>query len=156
MDWKTLFLDANGRIGQKDFWIGWLIVFAGGLVLGMIPLIGFIASIASIYFNVCIFSKRLHDFGKTGWLYLAPIGVAILGVIIIAVTGGLAVFTASITGNDAAAAGAGVGAMAIAGIVGLAIMVVSIGFLLWVGLTKGDIGANRYGEPRIQPLITFV
>ena len=32
MDWKTLFLDAKGRIGQKDFWIGFLILFVGGII----------------------------------------------------------------------------------------------------------------------------
>ena len=66
MNWQFLFLSANGRIGQKDFWIGFLILFVAGIILGMIPVLGQIISIALIYPWVCLYSKRLHDFGKTG------------------------------------------------------------------------------------------
>lgn len=155
MDWKTLFLDANGRIGQKDFWIGWLILLVGGFVLGLIPIIGILVAFANIYFSVCLYAKRLHDMGKTAWLMLIPFGVSIVGMVIAFAAGGAAIFAGSMGGDAAAAAGAA-GGMIIAGLVFLLIFVVSIGFLLWIGLSKGDPMDNRFGPPRTQPLVTFV
>ena len=78
MDWKSLFLSADGRIRRSEFWIGWLVIFAVNALLGwVIPLL----SILLIYPTVCIFSKRLHDMGKTGWLQLAPIVVQHAGAV---------------------------------------------------------------------------
>ena len=146
MNWQSLFLSANGRIGQKDFWIAWLILFVAGIVLGMIPFLGFIISLALIYPNVCIFSKRLHDFGKTGWLAAVPYGILLVAGVIAGVTGGAAMFGA-MSGNaaGASAAMAGLGmSMLVFVLAGLA----CIGFLLWVGLTKGDPAPNQYGAPQ--------
>lgn len=148
MDWKNLFFSANGRIGQKDFWIGFLILFVGGFVLGMIPLIGFVVSLVSIYCWICLYSKRLHDFGKSGWLQLIPFAIGIVATVIGFAAGGTSMLAAMANGNNdpaaAAAMIAGMGtigaAMGVAGLVGLA-------FLLWVGLSKGDPAANQYGPP---------
>lgn len=148
-DWKTLFLDANGRIGQKDYWIGVLILFGAGLLLGWAPLIGTLVSIASIYFGVCVSSKRLHDMGKSGWLAAIPYGVTAAAVLLSAITfmGGM---VSSHNGNDYGAL-AGMGA---AGAVwGLAFLV-NLAFLIWLGVTKGNAGDNAYGPPP-RPLTNF-
>lgn len=155
MDWKHLFLSADGRIGQKDFWVGWLILFVAGLVLGLIPFIGQIAAIVLIYPSVCVFSKRLHDMGKSGWLAAAPYIVGIVALIIAIMMGGAGIVTAALSGNaenDPAAAaavlsglGGAVGVMMLAGVFGIA-------FTLWVGLSKGDPGENRYGPAPGAPL----
>ena len=151
MNWQFLFLSANGRIGQKDFWIGFLILFVGGFILGLIPVIGQIISIALIYPWVCLFSKRLHDFGKTGWLAAVPFGIwAIAGVLaVMAMIGGgaAAVGAAGAGVGDAAAAGGMMAALAGMGLVLMLAFVVYIGFTLWVGLTKGDPASNKYGAP---------
>lgn len=141
-DWKTLFLDATGRIGQKDYWIGVIILFAAGLVLGWIPAIGTVVSIASIYFGVCVSSKRLHDMGKSGWLAAIPYGVTAVAVLLSAMTfvGGI---VSTGYGNDYGAL-AGMGA---AGAVwGLAALV-NLAFLIWLGVTAGQPGDNAYGSP---------
>lgn len=148
-DWRTLFLQANGRIGQKDYWIGVAILFAAGLVLGWIPLIGTLISLASVYFGVCVSSKRLHDMGKSGWLAAIPYGVTALALVLSAATviGGIA---SAGYGNDfGAMAGMG-GAM---GVWGLAVLV-NLGFLIWLGVTAGQAGDNAYGPPP-QPLANF-
>ena len=44
MDWKTLFLSANGRIGRQPFWIGVAILIVAGMVLNFIPIIGQLAA----------------------------------------------------------------------------------------------------------------
>lgn len=155
MDWKTLFLDAQGRIGQKDFWIGWLVLFVAGFIAGLIPIVGFLIAIANVYFSVCLHAKRLHDMGKTAWLMLVPFGASIVGMIIGFAVGGAALFAGAM-GDDAAAAAGAAGGMVVFGLVMLVVLVVNIGFLLWVGLSRGDPMDNRFGPPRAQPLVTFV
>lgn len=150
MDWKTLFLTADGRIGKRDFWIGFAILFVANLVLGLIPVLGALISLALIYPMVCLYSKRLHDFGKTGWLTAIPFVVFALAMVVGLITGGMAVLGMGATGSEAAAAGAAMaglglfgGLMALAGLI-------SLGFLLWVGLTSGDPMDNRYGAPPVS------
>lgn len=148
-DWRTLFLDATGRIGQKDYWIGIIILFAAGLVFSWVPVIGTLLSIASIYFGVCVSSKRLHDMGKSGWLAAIPYGVTAVAVLLSAATfiGGV---VSSGYGNDYGAL-AGMGAAA--GVWGLAFLV-NLAFLIWLGVTAGQPGDNAYGAPP-RPLVNF-
>lgn len=150
MDWQTLFLKADGRIGRRDFWIGFLIIFVASIVLNMVPVLGQIAGLLLLWPQVCIHAKRLHDMGKTAWLMLIPLGVAIVCGIAGVATGGIAVLGSmamSDGGSDSAAAAAALsGAGAFMAFMGLA-MLVGIGFLLWVGLTPGQPGENQYGPP---------
>lgn len=150
MDWKTLFLTADGRIGKRDFWIGFAILFVAGLVLGMIPLLGQIVSIALIYPWVCVYSKRLHDMGKTGWLVLAPVGVMVVAFIIAFMMGGAALMGAGMAGSDAAAGTAAMAGMGGAALVILLACLANLAFLLWVGLSNGDPGENRFGPPPVS------
>ena len=151
MNWQFLFLSANGRIGQKDFWIGFLILLVAGFILNVIPVIGQIAGILLLYPWVCLYSKRLHDFGKTGWLAAVPFGVwaiALLLAVIAMGGGGAAAGGAAGAGvGEAAAAGGMMAALAGMGLVLMLAFVVYIGFTLWVGLTKGDPATNKYGAP---------
>lgn len=147
MDWRFLFLSAQGRIGQKDFWIAWLILFVAGIVVGIIPIIGGLIGLLLIYPQVCIYSKRLHDMGRSGWLFLAPFGITIVLLIVMFVTVGASIFTAGASGSDAAAGAAGLAGAGAALLFGLLILVVNLGFLLWVGLSKGDPKPNQYGPP---------
>lgn len=150
MDWNTLFLKADGRIGKRDFWIGFLILFVANLVLSMIPVIGWIVSIALFYPMVCLYSKRLHDFGKTGWLTLVPFGVFALAMVIAAMTGGMAMLGMGAAGSEEAAATAAMAGLGMAGALMALAGLVGLGFLLWVGLTNGDPGDNRYGPPPVS------
>lgn len=142
-DWRTLFLDANGRIGQKDYWIGVIILFAAGVVLGWLPLVGTLVSLASIYFGVCVSSKRLHDMGRSGWLAAIPYGVTAAAVVLSAVTfiGGI-VSTAGY-GNDYGVLASMGG---IAGLWGLVILI-NLAFMIWLGVTAGQPDDNLYGPP---------
>ena len=145
MNWQQLFLSANGRIGQKDFWIGFAILFVGGLILGMIPVLGMIIGLVLIYPTVCVYSKRLHDFGKSGWLAAVPyaIGAVVMGVMTIA--GGAAIFGAA--SGSAAGTGGAMAAFGMMGLVGLIGFFAWLGFTLWVGLSKSDPASNQYGQP---------
>ena len=146
MNWQFLCLSANGRIGQKDFWIGFLILFVAGFILGLIPFLGMIISIALIYPWVCLYSKRLHDFGKTGWLAAVPFGIWLIAGVLAVFAGGAAMMGVA-SGNEAAAAGGMMAGLAGMGLVMMLAFVAWIGFTLWLGLTKGDPATNQYGAP---------
>ena len=68
-------------------------------------LVGLIVGLVSIYAWVCVYSKRFHDAGKSGWLTVA----AVLGVIVIAVIVNL--ILAPVLGAGAATMGASMMAM---------------------------------------------
>lgn len=148
MDWKKLFLTAEGRIGRRDFWIGIAIIFGIAVVAGWIPVLGQIIALVLIVPSVCLQAKRLHDMGKTAWLMLVPMGVGMVCGAIAGAMGGMAMLGIG-AGGEAAVAGAamaGIGAF----LVLLLAVVVSFGFLLWVGLSSGDPGENRFGPPPVS------
>lgn len=85
IDWRTLFVSAEGRLARTPFWIAAAILMAlwavyeslTGTTLRLFT--GWIAYPLLIFFSVCVLSKRLHDRGRSGW-YAAPIVVAIVGL----------------------------------------------------------------------------
>jgi len=144
MDWKNMFFSADGRIGRQEFWIGFLILLGVGVVLNFIPLIGQVLSIVTIWCWICLYTKRLHDMGKSGWTQLLPIGASFAAGVFAAVSGGAAIIATAMQGDNAdpTAMVAGLGAAALAI---LAATLVCLIFLLWVGLSGGQAGENRFG-----------
>ena len=74
MDVQTVLLSPKGRIGPRTFLRGFILLTGGYMLmqLGEIfiaPVFGLL-SLGFIYMYVCVFSKRLHDAGQSGWLYL--------------------------------------------------------------------------------------
>ena len=74
--WIKLFTSPFGRISRRQFWLhGVLPIIAASIVLGWIPLVGQILSLAFLWGSICIAFKRFHDHGYPGWwslLYLVP------------------------------------------------------------------------------------
>lgn len=144
MDWKSLFFSADGRIGRQAFWTGFAVLFVIWLLLNAIPGVGHLIMLAMTWCWVCLFSKRLHDFGKTGWLNLVPIATWFGATIVALVVGGAGLIAAAAAGeNEAvgpffAAMGSMMLVFALAGLINLA-------FILWVGLTAPTPGDNAYG-----------
>ena len=148
MDWKSLFFSADGRIGRGEFWIGWLVLLGVGVVTGWIPLVGTLVWLVAIYCTVCIYAKRLHDMGKSGWLQVIPIAIGILaGGWAIMSIGFSAVLPALSGASEDAIAASAIGGLG-AGLLGFGVaFLVWFGFLLWIGLTPGEPAANRFGAP---------
>ena len=150
MDWNQLFFSADGRIGRQSFWIGFLILLGAGVVLGWIPLLGLIVSIALIYPWTCLYAKRFHDMGKSGWLALLPVAVPAVFFTIAVISGiggiiaGAALDKVADDGAVAAPVLAGLGTALLFGTLG---MLVWLGATLWAGLTEGDPAPNLYGPP---------
>jgi uncharacterized membrane protein YhaH (DUF805 family) len=139
MNWKELFLVPQGRAGRQAFLIGAAGLIVAGMALNLIPVLGPLAGLALIYPWTCLLAKRLHDFGRSGWLVLVP-------AIPTAVSGVLALVTAFAAANaatmGAALAGAGL-ALTVSG----AAVLISVAFLVWAAVKPGDAHANRFGPP---------
>lgn len=148
MDWKTVFFSPEGRINRQTFWIAWLVLLGVNVVAGWIPLLGFILTLVTIWCSICIHSTRLHDMGKTGWLQVIPVVAWVIAFGVLITSLGAAIMTAVSTGGAdeivalAIAGGLGGGLLAM-----LVAFLVGLGFLLWVGLTPGEPGPNRFGAP---------
>lgn len=151
MDFKSLFLSPNGRIGRRDFWIGFALLVVANVVLGLIPGIGQLMNLASIYFWVCISSKRFHDMGKSGWLTLVPYAVFFGSLIVAAVTGGAAAIVALAQGTEGAGGIAALSALGVASLVLLLACLFNLGFLIWQGTAAGTPGPNRYDLATTAP-----
>ena len=141
MDWKGIYLTHGGRIDRKTFWIGAGVLLLASLILGSLPGVGTVLSLALLYPWTCLMIKRLHDFGRSGWLVLVPLlptaATALLSVWLS--------FAASLSGTSA-------GVFVAAGLAatfGLVTMLIALAFLLWVALKPGDETDNRYGAPSL-------
>jgi uncharacterized membrane protein YhaH (DUF805 family) len=155
MDWQTLFLKVEGRMGQKDYWIGVGILFVAGLVLGNVPLINMIWPFASIYFSVCVYGKRLHDIGQSAWMVLLPFGIMLGGFVLAAIIGG-AGFFALLGGSETAAAVGGIAGLGIASLIVIVAALASLGWVIWLGTRPTEPTENQFGPPREVPLVTAI
>jgi uncharacterized membrane protein YhaH (DUF805 family) len=155
MDWQTLFLKVDGRIGRKDYWIGVGILFVAGLVLGNVPIIKMLWPFASIYFAVCIYGKRLHDIGQSAWMVLLPFGILIVATAVAIVLGGAAVLGAASTDSSAAGIGALAG-LGVASLIMFAGALASLGWVIWLGTRETQAEENQFGPPRAVPLVTAI
>ena len=154
-EWQTALFSFEGRLRRQNFWISWLILLGVGVVLGWLPFLGILISIGLIWPNLAITVKRLHDMGRTGWLAAIPYAVAFIGSTI----GGFMIGVSAIANSAAldreepAAILALIGP--VFGLIGL-IMLVCLGFLIWIGVTDSQPGTNRFGPNPKYPADTTV
>jgi len=150
LDWRELFFNSNGRIGRRDFWFGFLVLLVVSNLLHLVLFFGTLASLALTYCWVCLFSKRLHDLHRSGWIQVVPHVINIVCGIVGVWLGAIGVVFALVNGRTGAATGALMGGvLAWAGVLlvvfGIA-AVNSILFIIWLGVTDGDVAPNQYGE----------
>lgn len=72
----------EGRARRSEFWFWYLFNFIVGLVLGWIPILGWIISLALFIPGIAVAVRRLHDAGRSGWWWWIGI-VPIVGWIIL-------------------------------------------------------------------------
>lgn len=143
MDIQSLLLNANGRVAQQDYWVGVLIIIAGNVIAGFVPLLGTLISLALIYVGICVYGKRLHDIGKSAWLHVVPWAVTLLlwGVGFMMVGGAILSMILNDEADPLTIISAGGGILMVMGINTL----VWLGYTVWLGTARGEDGANEYG-----------
>ena len=74
IDFQTLFLSSQGRSAPQEFGRGLILLTGAVLILRILTVYvspSFnIIEMTLIYCYACLFSKRLHDAGQSGWLYI--------------------------------------------------------------------------------------
>jgi len=139
---SSLLLSPVGRIRRRDFWIGFGFVMAASLVTNAIPVIGQVLGLVILWPQFVIHVKRLHDIGWTGWLLLLPVSVSLACAALAIANGGAPIFAAP----QQEAAKLLVSDQMHKPLLFLEIaLAVQAAFLLWVGSTKGDAQANKFG-----------
>ncbi len=99
---KELLFDPRGRIQKARFWQGIVVVTVAAiikrgievklpeLVVGPIAILLMLATLALVYANICVYSKRFHDAGTSGWWILAVwAGKFFVFLVLFALFGGL-------------------------------------------------------------------
>lgn len=136
--WRALFWVA-GRLPRKPYWLGvlaLLIVSLGARILSEAlgpPVSAALYALAQAlvaWVAICIFTRRLHDLGRSGWWQLPAFGLTVAGF-------------ATARPEVAAAMGTGPTGQAVGVIVGLAAY---FGFIISLGIVRGMSGDNRFGR----------
>jgi uncharacterized membrane protein YhaH (DUF805 family) len=148
MNWQSVFFSANGRMGQKDFWIAAAALFGAWVLSLALHFLAPFAWLLLVYCWICILSKRLHDAGRSGWLILVPVAVGFAAVCISLVVAGVSAIGAIASGaGDASNWAVMWGALGVTAILWGAAGLVKLVFILWVGLASPSTGDNRFGPP---------
>ena len=142
-DFQKAMFSFDGRLRRSHFWIAWLILFAIGFVVGMVPVINMLG-IVLLWPHLAIGVKRLHDMGKPGWLIAIPyVGWVVAWIAAFIMVGAGAIMnSAGMSADDPVAFVAAFGPAF--GILGVS-CVLSLGFWLWMGLADSQPGANAHG-----------
>lgn len=72
------YADFNGRARRSEFWWFYLFTF----IVGLIPYLGYVASIALLIPSLAVGARRLHDTGRSGWWQLLAL-IPCIGAIIL-------------------------------------------------------------------------
>ena len=172
MNIGSVLFSANGRIGRKTYWMTYGPILVVSIALSLwarndvsnrgLSILGLVVSLLLLYPMICIFSKRLHDMGRSGWLQLLLYGVSVAFSIFVAsrTFGPTMAAAASAQGDPAAAQDAVQAALAnlmaadpvlkYAPYIGTGITLL---WALWLGLTPGNPGDNRYGPPEGEEVV---
>ena len=152
MNWGSLFFSAEGRVGQRDFWLACLLLLLFSVFIHALPGLGTLIWLVSFYSWICVFSKRLHDIGRSGWVQALPF---VLGWVLM--TTGFFMGVAGLIGLFLSGMPHFLGGVVLGGLaLGLGVFclggLMHLILIVWLGLTPGQIGSNRYGPPAGQPL----
>jgi uncharacterized membrane protein YhaH (DUF805 family) len=130
--WIRLFTSPSGRISRRQFWLhGVLPIVVLSILLGWIPVLGFLVTLALTWASICISFKRFHDVGYPGWwslLIYVPLLVA-----------------ASLMTGSFFMGGFATLAWWLANIFWVVALLVFIAQMAFVYLHLGQPGPNRYG-----------
>jgi uncharacterized membrane protein YhaH (DUF805 family) len=156
LNYAALLLSRQGRLRRRLYWRATLVLVAVWLAAPIIPRVGLVVggvvSLAAVWCFICIYTRRLHDLGRSGWWQVVGwLGAAILTAV--GVIGAMPVLGHYIEsrrqGGDALfALGDASGAF---GLIALGMMFM-LAFHIWLGVVRGMREANRFGPDPCRPL----
>jgi uncharacterized membrane protein YhaH (DUF805 family) len=111
IDWNDLFLKPTGRIGQKEFWIGIIIIIIANCINAWVishinGLLSNLVGLALLYPSYCVLGSRFADIGKTAKLAFLPFGIMAAGFVLL-IVGGLIAGGSAVAGSTGGAMGGG-------------------------------------------------
>ena len=136
MNIVAVFLQPTGRVGRPRFWIAVGSLWVFGVLMNLAPSpVQALWTLPTFYMAVCVYGKRLHDMGRSAWLFGAYC---------------LVLFVVTCAAFLLAAWAAGFEDPARQGVVGVVAATVAgsmawLAFTIWVGAGAGQDGPNRYG-----------
>lgn len=76
------YVEFEGRSRRAEYWWSYLMVFIISLLIGWIPIIGWLILLATVVPSIAVGVRRLHDINKSGWFMLLSL-IPIVGSIIL-------------------------------------------------------------------------
>jgi len=119
----------SGRSGRQEYGVFTAVNFLLSLILGSVPILGFIFGLVIIIPGLAVSVRRLHDLNRSGWFLLAPYALLLIGVIALV----------SSEGDSN----------------GLAFIIFLLGggvvfaMNIWMLFFKGSVGDNKFGSEQI-------
>ena len=145
MRWIASLFSSNGRLAPTGFWVGFLALSAVGLAALTVPRVGALLWLAMLYPWTCLYARRLHDLGRSGWFQLVAwaVNLALMVIAIVLIGGAL------VTGFSEPQ-GMMLALTEIAGTMGGITLTAGLGifnlvWLVWLGTASGERDANRFG-----------
>jgi uncharacterized membrane protein YhaH (DUF805 family) len=135
VNWASLFLRSQGRIGRGRFWLGFAVLVGLQALACLAPHAGWFAFTILAYGWICLYAKRLHDIGRSGWLTMAPILATLLAL---STAAAFWLHSFNVNARAHSLLWFSVSALAAASAIDLA-------FVAWVGLSPGEADDNPYG-----------
>lgn len=139
MDFGYILSSTQGRIPRSEWWAGLVVLVIIGVVLALIitwvlkaTLIALIATlilqVILLYPSYALSAKRFQDRNKPGGLALIGIGLGIVQTLarLVGISNPLA-------------------PTAVDYILGIALLIVGIWYLIELGILRGTVGPNQYG-----------
>jgi uncharacterized membrane protein YhaH (DUF805 family) len=136
----------TGRSNRQEYWISVALLFVAAAVLDVLHMQNAIAAVSIMW--VITWMRRLHDIGKPGWWALIPI-LLIVAVVFIGFALGGEPLVKALTAIEAMQTNYAIPDNVVYLLLGIGIasVVIQLGFTIWLGAKKGDGGSNRFGAP---------
>ncbi len=136
------------RIGRTEYWTYTAVLIAVAVLLEVFGLSrsGNVLLLAWLL----IWTWRLHDFGRSGWYNLIPIGamltVTAAAIVLLFNDKEFSDAFAVVIGTDDRAF-SDRGIWEVVGFLG-ALLATQVSYMVWLGLQPGDLADNAFGPPR--------